>query len=400
MNLKKPIALLLTPVLPLPKASGRALRSWDWLQTLLKKHRVHVIAPGDSTDRYAVPEDYPAEGVWWTGNAMVSMPRSLKAIGLLFPFLSPWFRNLVEDWVIPAPSFRFLEDLSSRLGGEPVRRIVVFRLYLHDVALAVFERFPDAIIDMDLDDHESHTRLSIAGALARMGRYQGAARQFSAAIQYWFIERFLPGPYDTAYFAAKEDCYRFSTHLAGVIDSRPNRVNVPVDFPSAPPKKELHLLFVGTLGYPPNEEAVRFMIVHLLPELRKHLARPWRLFIIGRHAPVRLSRLIKSCEQVDFISDADDLEKWYAGAHIVLVPLSSGGGTKFKTIEGFAHRRPVVSTSHGVRGLGALAGEHYLLAETPVAFALAIRRLAQDQALADRVAEAGWKLCFKGFRIE
>ena len=162
------------------------------------------------------------------------MPRFLRAIGLLFPFLSLWFRGFVADWVMPAQSVQVLEELSSCIGEESVKRIVVYRLYLHDVALAIAERFPDAVMDLDLDDRESHTRVSIAGALTRMGRYSEAARQFSSATQYWFIERFMPGPYRTTYLAAEEDCYGFSTRLADIIDCRPNRIKLPVDFPLAP----------------------------------------------------------------------------------------------------------------------------------------------------------------------
>ncbi len=400
MNDKKPIALLLTPVLPLPTGSGRALRAWDWLQTLAKNHRVYVLAFDEGMDRHAIPPDYPAEGVWRTANAKVSAPRFLRAIGLLFPFLSIWFRNLAVDWLNLPPSAPVLYELEACLTGESVQRIVVLRLYMHDIALAVSGWFPNAIMNLDLDDHESRTRLSIAGALARMRRYREAARELSSAIQYGFIERFMLGPYRTAYLAAEADCHLLSTRLADAIAYRPNRVNVPEDFPPAPATKELTLMFVGALSYPPNEEAVRFMVLRLLPEIQKKLTRPWRLRIIGRYASAKISQLMESAQNVEFISDADDLGIWYAAAHIILVPLRSGGGTKFKTLEGFAHRRPLVSTGHGVRGLGAVAGKHYLLAETPVEFAQAISRLAEDQELADRIAEAGWKLCRQEFRVD
>ena len=43
----RPVALFVTPVLPLPGGSGRALRAWDWLQTLSREHRVHLLVAGD-----------------------------------------------------------------------------------------------------------------------------------------------------------------------------------------------------------------------------------------------------------------------------------------------------------------------------------------------------------------
>ena len=399
MSDEKPVALLLTPVLPLPTGSGRALRAWDWLQTLVKGYRVHVLALEESSDCVKIPENYPAEAVWAIG-AKLSAPKFLRAIGLLLPFLSPWFRNTVIDWFELPRAAPILYELETCLARESVRRIVVFRLYMHNIALEVSGRFPEAVMDLDMDDHESLSRLSIAGSLARMKRYRRAAREFLSAVQYGFIERFMCGPYRTVYLSSEADSRRFPTRLAGAVTYRPNRVNVPEDFPPAQAQKPLNLLFVGALSYPPNEEAVRFVVMRLAPELRERLTQPWKLCVIGRHPSTEVARLMESARHVEFMPDDHNLEKRYAAAHIVLVPLLSGGGTKFKTLEGFAHRRPLVSTHHGMRGLGAVAGKHFLLAETPIEFALAILRLAHDQTLADRIAEAGWTLCRERFRIE
>ena len=109
---------------------------------------------------------------------------------------------------------------------------------------------------------------------------------------------------------------------------------------------------------------------------------------------------LKQTEHVDFVPDADDLAAFYADSHIVLIPLRAGGGTKLKTLEAFAYRRPVISTRHGVRGLGAVVGEHYLHAETPMEFAEAVIRLEADPDLSERIAQAGWELCSRTFRVE
>jgi polysaccharide biosynthesis protein PslH len=400
MNDKQPIAVLLTPVLPLPTGSGRALRAWDWLQTLSKDYRVQVLALGGSNDGTVIPTDYPAERVWLTPNGKVSASRLQRATGLLFPFLVPWFRSLVVDWLDLPQSDRTLLELETCLARESVQHIVVFRLYMHNLALAVSSCFPNAIMSLDLDDNESGTRLSVAGALARMSKYRDAAHELASAIQYCFLQRYMLGPYRIAYLSSERDCHHFSTRLAEKVACRPNRLGIPDEFLPVPSTRVLTLLFVGVLSYPPNEEAVRFMVVRLLPELQKDLTQPWRLCIVGRHASAELSKLAQSNQHVELIDNAHTLERWYAAAHIVLVPLRAGGGTKYKALEGFAHRRPIVSTSHGMRGLGATPGKHFLLAETARTFALAIKELSEDQALADRIAEAGWQLCRNDFRIE
>jgi glycosyltransferase involved in cell wall biosynthesis len=123
----------------------------------------------------------------------------------------------------------------------------------------------------------------------------------------------------------------------------------------------------------------------------------WQLAIVGRHADDRLKQFVGKCDGVNLIDDANDLGPIYSATDVALVPIQAGGGTKLKTLEAFAHGIPVISTDHGVRGFGATAGTHYLLAEQPCQFADAIAHLAQDRPLGLRLGQAGhslWKEAF------
>lgn len=391
-DLKKPVAILVTPVLPSPKDSGLAKRSWGWLTTMVRKYRVHVLSLRNASDSNEIPENYPAERVWYMNVTVTTALRLLKVIGLMFPVASVWNRNLVTDWITLSSSAILWNQMKACLSRERVQRILVFRLYLHEVAMKLSQLFPDAIQDLDMDDHESQTRLSVARSLVRLGRYYEAIRQLSTSAQYWSIERSLCGPYRRVYLASLDDCQNFSSNLGGAICHHPNQVKFNHYFPSAPNTKELTLLFVGSLNYPPNEEAVRFIVLKIAPELERQLFCRWRIFIIGKRASNKVRELMKKCKQAEYIADAEDLARYYAVVHIVLVPLNFGGGTKIKTLEGFAHRRPVVSTAHGARGIGAISGIHYIRAESGRDFAFAIKRLHQNRALADRIAENGWGL--------
>jgi glycosyltransferase involved in cell wall biosynthesis len=83
---------------------------------------------------------------------------------------------------------------------------------------------------------------------------------------------------------------------------------------------------------------------------------------------------------------------------MMLAPIFEGGGTRFKIIEAFAARLPVVSSATGVEGLGVTAGEHFLLAHEPGEFVNAIgelvntqeRRCALIQSAADFVERFSW----------
>jgi len=79
-----------------------------------------------------------------------------------------------------------------------------------------------------------------------------------------------------------------------LIACRPNRVALP-DPSIGLPDGELGLLFVGTLNYSPNEEAVRFLLTRLVPLLQAQLRSPWSLRIVGSHAsaPLQAERRVQ-----------------------------------------------------------------------------------------------------------
>lgn len=395
MTAEAPAALLITPVLPYHTGSGRALRAWGWLIELARTHRVHVIVTSEAQTP-EIPVDYPAAAVHHITSDVHPGHPWPQRIGLVAPFLAAGSRRFVTDWQwLDADK---AEALSASLPAA-VDRIVVFRLYLHDVAQSLARAYPSASVAIDVDDLESTTRASMALALLRMRRHYEAVRTLSGAIQYALVERTLGRRYARAYLAAPEDCGRMSSNVAMEIVCRPNRIALPADTPLPDRRGPLRLLFTGTLNYPPNEEAVLWLVRHCVPLISQQLSSAVELTIVGRHAAPPLRAAVEGRAGVTLISDAADIDDWYHRSDVVLAPLFAGGGTKLKAIECFAYRRPLVSSAHGVRGLGVQNGLHYINAETPAAFAAAVVRLAKDPQLARRIADAGWKHCVERFQL-
>jgi glycosyltransferase involved in cell wall biosynthesis len=86
------------------------------------------------------------------------------------------------------------------------------------------------------------------------------------------------------------------------------------------------------------------------------------------------------------------MEDELARCDLVLVPLRSGSGTRLKILEAFAHRVPVVSTTIGAEGIGAVDGVHLLIADTPDAIAEACGRVCEDTGLRRRMIDAAQEL--------
>ena len=74
---------------------------------------------------------------------------------------------------------------------------------------------------------------------------------------------------------------------------------------------------------------------------------------------------------------------------IAIAPLRYGAGVKGKINLSMAHGQPVVATSCAVEGMHMRNGEEVLVADDPQAFADAVVRLYQDEALWNALASNG-----------
>jgi polysaccharide biosynthesis protein PslH len=131
----------------------------------------------------------------------------------------------------------------------------------------------------------------------------------------------------------------------------------------------LRLLFVGSGAYGPYERGVAWLVGEVLPALRDIV--PAVLDHVG--APPR--RPVRA-EGVTYHGFVDSVTPHYERAHVVVVPVFEGSGTRLKVIEAMAHGRPVVSTSLGAAGLPVRPGEHYVCADDASAFANRLAELA------------------------
>jgi glycosyltransferase involved in cell wall biosynthesis len=95
---------------------------------------------------------------------------------------------------------------------------------------------------------------------------------------------------------------------------------------------------------------------------------------------------------VTFAGQVEDIGAELAHADLVVVPIRFGSGTRVKVIEAFAHRVPVVSTTLGAEGLGAVDGEHLLIADGAEDLARACARLLGDDSLRARLVDAAYEL--------
>jgi len=147
------------------------------------------------------------------------------------------------------------------------------------------------------------------------------------------------------------------------------------------------VLFTGALGRPDNESAVLWFLEHVWPTVRQHV--PDASFVVAGGGPRRrLLRAIEKAPGAEATGFVDSLDPYYEEAAVFVVPLFTGAGVKFKTIDALLRGVPIVSTSVGVEGI-AEASEHCRIENQAAAFADAVVSQLLSPAAGLEAAERG-----------
>ena len=137
------------------------------------------------------------------------------------------------------------------------------------------------------------------------------------------------------------------------------------------------LLFAGTAGYPPNDDAVDWLASEIFPLIRRKFST-CQLLLAGRNANRRWGHL-QSLEHGIYVhSDVPDMRPLLGSAWISLVPLRSGSGTRLKIVEAMSSGRCIVSTSIGAEGLNLAQDLDIIIRDHTFGFADAVCAALED----------------------
>jgi glycosyltransferase involved in cell wall biosynthesis len=230
---------------------------------------------------------------------------------------------------------------------------------------------------LDLDDLESETH----ARLAALGRASGDADVAEAhdrlAADAVAAEAEAFARFHRVYVCSAIDRAKLAGRTGAEVRVLPNAVRTREGVPPRP--LDGPFLFVGTLGYYPNEDACRWLVGEIAPRVPEIAFR-----VVGTGATEGLRRRLGP-STVRLIGEVADVAPAYHEASVVVVPLRAGGGTRIKILEAFAFRRPVITTTAGLEGLDVAHEACVLVADTPEEFAHACRRLRDDRGLAERL---------------
>ena len=178
---------------------------------------------------------------------------------------------------------------------------------------------------------------------------------------------------------------RFGARNVAVVD---NGVDTAYFQPHSGQRDPNCILYLGSLDWRPNLDAVHQLLDHVLPEVRAQEPRA-RLCLVGRNPPAALRARLVECARVEVHANVADVRPFLARSAVLAVPLRIGGGSRLKILEALAAGLPVVSTRVGAEGLCLEPGRHLRVVDSVPEMAGALLEVMAAPDEAQAMAERG-----------
>lgn len=194
--------------------------------------------------------------------------------------------------------------------------------------------------------------------------------------------------------AKEEDRSFFPSSARERVSVLPNGITVPS---AAAPQTDRAdtILFVGTLEYPPNADAITYFATEVLPRIWSR--RPETRFQVAGFGRGDHLRAVLADPRCAIAESPAELASFYAAASVVVAPVRIGGGTRIKVLEALAYGKPLVTTTFGAEGIPLRRGTEVEFADTSEEMAECCLRLFDDPGRCRALGEAGRAMVMKRF---
>jgi hypothetical protein len=182
--------------------------------------------------------------------------------------------------------------------------------------------------------------------------------------------------YDRVLLIQPEDSLRVAARLG----ERAMCVAHPVVLPRQPVRPGSRVLGYAASRWVANVHGLDWLLQAVWPRLADHGVALEIAGYVSRELPEPPPPGVRSRGFVP------DLAQLWSGVDVAVNPVQWGSGLKIKNVEALASGLPLVTTREGARGIADVAGDAFLVADDPAAFAAACLRLLDDVSLRTRVA--------------
>lgn len=366
--------LMLTPYLPYPLLSGGQIRTYNLLKKLAPHHEITLFSLiKDESERQYLPE----------------LESYCKKIKLFKRSSRP---------------FTFSNIIKAVFSSYP---FLVVRNYVPETIKAIEEELSTATYDLIhaetfyMMPHLPHTQVPtilVEQTIEYLGYESYAAKNKIPLLNFLLLfdinkikkwEHYYWESCDRLIVMSPKDKQFISAEI-----SHPEKIAVvangvdaqwfgekPQNLPPDPT-----VLSVGTFKWLPNVEAVKFLVEKVWPLIKKKIPQA-RLWIVGNAPTKEISAYQATDKSITITGGIPDIRDAFKGAHVLLAPVFSGKGTRYKILEAMASETPIVGTEIAVEGLGVAHDQEVLIGNTAEAMAKLTISLLENSSYRQRLAK-------------
>lgn len=369
--------LMLTPYLPFPLVSGGQIRTYNLLKNLSKNHDITLFALiKDESERAHLSElkKYCSKIKLFKRTKNPFVLRNILLAGFsTYPFVVT--RNLPLD---------MKDAVQAELKSGNYDLIHAETFYMMPNIPPT--RIPTILAEQTIEylGYQDYTKK--ANPLLRPLLAIDVAK-----IKYW--ERYFWRKADKLITMSDDDKAFIERELGRKLNISVVANGVDLEFFSRIKKrlpKDPTVLFVGTFKWLPNIEAVDELVTKIWPQVLAKLPNA-KLKIVG-FSPTKKILSYTANHTIEVLGAVDDIRDAFAQAHVLVAPIRSGKGTRYKVLEAMITGTPVVATNLAVEGIELSGKNDVLTADTSQEIAALTVKVLKNPELQASMAQAGKEL--------
>ncbi len=371
--------LWLTHAIPYPPKAGFLSRTYNLLREVGRHHEVDLIS---FVQEPWIRTHFPSldEGIEESKRALGSFCRKVtflpidrmrlrwgKHMTALNALLSG--KTYTATWLVSASAGRAIADEICRNRYDLVHFDTIGLAPYRDLSI----RVPAILTHHNIESHMMMRRADNATNAAARAYFRLEARRLEV------LERRIAPSYAAHITCSELDTERLRRIVRGAtVVTIPNGADCDFFSAKLAGTRPNSAVFVGTMNWYPNIDAMQFFLREIWPPLRIRVPNA-TMDIAGSNPPEDLIRLARSLPGVTVHGYLPDVRPLIDSAAVFVCPIRDGGGTKLKILDAFAMQKCVVAHPIACEGIEVTAGRDVVLASTPEEFANQICRLFENE---------------------
>ncbi len=146
------------------------------------------------------------------------------------------------------------------------------------------------------------------------------------------------------------------------------------------------LIFIGTLIYQANNDAMKFFLKQIYPEIKRRVKNV-KFILVSWFKPGWLEKYLTD-SSIELVQEKISANELLDRGDIFVAPIRVASGTNIKILEAMAAGLPVVTTLVGVEGIRAKKDKEVLVANEPQEFANQVVKLLTNRARCQQLGKS------------